>query len=44
LNPTAVLDDPSRDTLDGGNNRDWVIDFALTDLLKSFSAIDDRLN
>jgi Ca2+-binding RTX toxin-like protein len=36
LNPLTVSDDGSRDTLDGGKNRDWLLDFLLADTIKNF--------
>jgi Ca2+-binding RTX toxin-like protein len=36
LNPLTVNDDGSRDTLDGGKNRDWLLDFLLAETIKSF--------
>jgi hypothetical protein len=47
LNPMTVLDDGSRDTLDGGKNRDWLLDFLMAETIKGFvnnAATGDKKN
>jgi len=44
LNAGTVFNDGARDTLEGGVERDWLIDFALTDLIVGFASSQDRKN
>jgi uncharacterized repeat protein (TIGR01451 family) len=42
LNAGTVQDDGKRDTLDGGSDRDWYLDFLLADTINGFSSHPTR--
>ena len=44
INSSTVFDDGARDRLDGGANRDWYLDYLLTDTLVGFNPQQDKKN